>query len=283
MKEDYRGTLIESFIEVAPYLNKLLLRDTAIAITDQEEYVAYFPGEKLDHKVKPGDKLKESSIVVRSMQNRKLEVDRIDNTDLFGVAYIGLAMPIINDEDQVIGAVFIGESTDEQDILRTMAEELTINTENVSESSQKVAARAEELSSFVQELKELSEKSYQQMEDVDQVVNFIKDISSRTNLLGLNASIEAARVGDLGNGFGVVAKEIRDLSEKSSKSVANIQDLLNGLEKSSKKIKERVISIDEVSEEQAGILEDIAASSEEINAMVEELSSLADSLSEDDC
>ena len=281
MMEDYEGTLLQSFIDVAPFINQLTLSDIAVAVTDTEKYIYYQPGETLDHQVNPGDKLKENSLVMQAMNKKRLVKTRVDNIDLFGVRYIGLALPIM-ENDEVIGSVFFGESTDRQDNLQEMAEELADNTNNVSASTQEIAAQAEELSSVLDELKDMADRSHDKMENIDEVSDFIKDISSKTNMLGINAAIEAARVGDVGSGFGVVAEEIRKLSEQSSESVENIQELLGSVENNSESIKKNVKSANRVASSQAEVLENIAASTEEINAMVDELAEMADNLVEDD-
>ena len=62
---------------------------------------------------------------------------------------------------------------------------------------------------------------------IDEMASQILDITSQTNLLSLNASIEAARVGDAGKGFAVVAGEIGNLASNSSKTATDIQAICN--------------------------------------------------------
>jgi len=97
---------------------------------------------------------------------------------------------------------------------------------------------------------------------VNKIIDYIKTISKQTNLLAINASIEAARAGDSGKGFSVVATEIRNLSNETDKSISMIDDILNeilsGIE-SSREIMdtcaEKIKKIEDISKKSANVIE----------------------------
>lgn len=118
--------------------------------------------------------------------------------------------------------------------------ERATNLENIAESNKNRAAGM--VSAIIKELKDAMEKS-REVEKVSQLTTDILNISSKTNLLSLNASVEAARAGKAGKGFAVVAEEIRRLAGSCKNTANNIRGInevvvesVNGLINSSNKI-----------------------------------------------
>ena len=159
--------------------------------------------------------------------------------------------------------------------LQTASSTLSDGISQISATMEELAASASTVSNTQNGLNDEIKNVNEVTSKIDEVMDFIKEIADETRLLGLNAAIEAARAGEAGLGFGVVAQEIRKLSDDSKQTVAKIKELTMMIKQSVDKTVTMGNETTSTIEQQAAAIEEVTASVEEINTLTEQLNLLA--------
>ena len=137
----------------------------------------------------------------------------------------------------------------------------------VERSVKEVNGIADTVGEASQRIISLGERSKQ----IGNIIDVIKDIADQTNLLALNAAIEAARAGEQGRGFAVVADEVRKLAERTAKATSEISGMINAIQT---EVGEAVTSMDEATKKVAAGVRNVALAGESLRGIVKSVTGL---------
>jgi len=265
--------VLRYFAAIAPYINLITTVDLGISVIEGDTYLAYVPGKNLDLGLKAGDKLKPGILADRAMKEKRTLVHEYTLEDSpFGVPYIACCYPVLDEEQKkAIGCIVTTKSTQSEEFIRQASVNLSAAAQQLTSSIQSMTSQIQQLASSASEQNKQTEAAFEEIKNIDKITAFIKHIANQTNLLGLNASIEAARIGNMGSGFMVVAKEIRKLSQDSAQSVHQITETLQTIAKSMDNINQQSHYIHSLADKHLAIIQEIAAASEELSATAQEL------------
>jgi methyl-accepting chemotaxis protein len=166
------------------------------------------------------------------------------------------------------------------------ASQAALKAKNGEDSVYQTISEVNEIATTVRDTSELMKTLGDRSNQIGEIVRVINDIADQTNLLALNAAIEAARAGEQGRGFAVVADEVRKLAERTAKATAEIstmirtiQDEVHGAVDSMESATNRVASGVALATEAGSTLREIVTSVDGLQSMVQQIASATEEMS----
>jgi len=244
------------------------LEKVRVIFNEMQDSLEKIIGKDVNHTVKVLDKAMHKDFTKR-IQNAIGKVEIAVNNVLDTIVEILSE----NKENGEVLAKTAGVLKEKMDALKVAAEDASNELSNVAHIMQN-------LNNEIYEISNQTKVVIDQSQDIKNVVGIIQEIADQTNLLALNAAIEAARAGEHGRGFAVVADEVRKLAEKTQKSLSEIDANINLLTQSITNIGEAIIrQTDEISNATLKI-EDVNQKTQLMQSSVEEVNNIAQEVNE---
>ncbi|WP_336762988.1 methyl-accepting chemotaxis protein [Paenibacillus sp. USHLN196] len=270
--------VVDALLKVMPYITQILREPASLTVYDHEKVLEVITTDKFDLGFEKGMPLLESYQNFAILKNGREATLATLSKEVYGIELDILNIPIFDDNQKVVAVFCVSyDQSNQNQLEEIMQENQTING-NLVEMVQHVAGHAEELQATSEQILENTRLAVQNSSQINKVAGFIREISEQTNLLGLNAAIEAARVGEAGAGFGVVASEVRKLSVDAKQATSDIDTSLRDVQQAIKQMEVEVSQIAASSQEQATLVSSFTDVIEKLNDTGERMKVLSEQL-----
>ena len=270
----YENKVFDSFNNLVGYLENFFEDDVSFVVTNKDTFIMQKTNPNLPLKATVGDKIPEGGAISEALKTGKNIIKDVPK-EVYGTPFTSYAIPVKGENGEVEGCIVMAKSIvkkydvfNQIHMVSSALEQISIAINNLSSGVQKVVNMNSDILAMTQ-------KASEESKDTDGILNFIQGIAGQTNMLGLNAAIEAARAGETGKGFKVVATEIRKLSASTSESVKRVDSVLKNVGTSIININEKISESNDIYQDEAAALEEIAASILELNSATNTLEELA--------
>ena len=266
--------VLNAFRVFAPYIPYLHTQDVMINISEGDRITYVSGAEKLGVSMKVGDQVNPDGADYDAMKTRLVVKKKIPK-EVFGQEIESISIPIVDENNNAVACIAVVKSLKRHYEISHLSEALSTALSQISDSTDALVSSSLAVSELNAGISESMKETTRQTKATDEIIGFVKNIAKQTNLLGLNASIEASRAGEYGRGFNVVAKETRKLSASSTESLKKIEEILKNIQSSMVNVSEKIDQVNENFLTHTSEFQEISSLIEELSANAEQLENIA--------
>ncbi|KJS48397.1 MAG: hypothetical protein VR66_14140 [Peptococcaceae bacterium BRH_c23] len=266
---------LEHAIALAPELQEWYEQPVSVFVIDKEKVLLTSFHPDLDIGVRQGDLMEkyQQSGAYKALHTGERVVVKVNDLTRFKIPYVSIAAPI-RDEGLIKGAMSVVISTEQFDSLLSMGEQLLEVTETAYAYAQNLSSESEEVAANAKSMDNSTEQVRHKIEHMAGVLKSITHISAKSKILGINASIEAARAAEHGLGFRIVANEVRQLADTTNTASTAIEKDIQRVRESIDLFVDSIKQQRIVSEQQVSEIAELTASLNNITNLAQNLVSI---------
>lgn len=258
--------IIQSVVAVTPYIPLFIDEPVSVAVTNKIGFVFNYPCPEIPLTCELGAPFPAGATPLMVIEDGERRVREVPS-HVYGIPFMSYAIPL-REGGEVVGCLMIAKSVEKINSVKDAISSLSQEVEQVMCAVNEITEGVQVASASNQEVYGLMGNLLSEMNRMNEILGAINKISNSTKILGLNASIEAARAGTAGKGFSVVAREIERLSDNTTESAQTIGTMLSGIETQVNDMSGKSKEATDAFTQQAASLEEIAATIENLNANV---------------
>ncbi len=275
MKENRNSEEILDAIKMCiPYVKQLVPNDLSVSLFVEGVCQAVTPGDHVNLGLEIGSEMADDPGLVSATQ-KKCAIHNVLPREVFGMAVEGELVPVLDDDNNVLGILASAYDMEDKFQVEKSSAALSDSMGVIKNTTDKIADATEYLSGLLQNIQAFSTEVISEIEKISKIVSTIQRSSAQSNILALNASIEAARAGAAGRSFTVVAEKMRSFSDESKVSANQIAETLKDMQNAVVNLHDQLSAMQDKYNEQAADIVNIKVSMEEVTKNANELKDLA--------
>lgn len=237
---------LEKIVSSLPVIKQLFDKNAFITVLDEECVVCgYAVPDGTRPQFEVGYKFQDPSGGVDEVMRTGVRKYNYLPKEVMGEAFEGYIVPI-KDDGKLVGCIISCVSVGEKERVTEIVSGFNSSAQQVKENIGVIVSEFEKLNSMIEEVEQMTDKVVTEIAQSEKIVDVIGSNASNSNILALNASIEAARSGEHGRGFAVVAEEMGKLAKDSSTSTNEIRNQFKAIHSSIENMVKSINGTDEV-------------------------------------